>query len=904
MGISTSTGTLIAGQSRTFNLSPASAVTLTLSPNVRVTITETPATVAATGLGGNASRVHEPRLPGTFTYGPYPMGGTVVVAVASNSGSSVAWVRSDSIVAESADGAKSLVDGGGNVMSTLATDAIQSALVNTLPPYNTLPKRGAKVIPQLTPTDWYPDSLLATDGTYLYGSYSANTAQVVRYLIGSHTPILGGVPEVGRTITRIATTSTPGLIFLHVETAAGSGDIYRSTDYGNTVTKVLELGSRNQSAPVSGARSPSVVWLSDRNFCEASIGGRQVLLIGEYNFGTSRTTGGNNDAVCLYKSTDAGVTWTIAAEWNTDGLATVNDVANGGNHVRHIHAVRQNPLDGKIYILFGDASSLSGVTNDLQSAILQWDGTAAIASNATVDSNASGNPSAFKSISGTQQYRCVDILFEADGFYVMTDARAHTNTPEYPCGVFKYSYEDFTDNERVARTVLEVSGRSGYFGIKHPNGNHLWIDSVSSSDNVVAGAYFNSIHTSSSDRTMYARNAVCRSKTGGVIFVPQAFFMGGDNIYVVNSLNAPMKNGTAVMRISETLPWNGERADTVAPVFFVDGVNGTDDATTTDRILRGNAPGTNAFRTLQYAMTGSRVPHGGRIQLTAGTYSESTSINPVFFTTLCDTTEHVNVCGAGKELTVIGNNASASNWLFGPISGAVQQNWDFQDLRLTTFKSGAQQTILLFTSYALTAEFYTRLIRAEVGKRRGDISALVATDDAFQAIPINIAHGSVALRPNFRLVDSGLVYKNTVDTSNSAVLLFHNNTAGLPVADVDALRSYFWGGQIQHGGAAATLKLVNCIFGGSTVATGHISILTSATVSPTGYGNRFESNSPTKQVNNASTLPIVGAGQLGIAYVNQPLDAGGFLDPLRLVSQPGGRVKNARANDYSILPIW
>lgn len=68
MGISTSTGTLIAGQSRTFNLSPASAVTLTLSPNVRVTITETPATVAATGLGGNASRVHEPRLPGTFTF--------------------------------------------------------------------------------------------------------------------------------------------------------------------------------------------------------------------------------------------------------------------------------------------------------------------------------------------------------------------------------------------------------------------------------------------------------------------------------------------------------------------------------------------------------------------------------------------------------------------------------------------------------------------------------------------------------------------------------------------------------------------------------------------------------------------------------------------------------------------
>lgn len=794
------------------------------------------------------------------------------------------------------------VDKDGNVVLS-ADDAIQNALVNTLPPYANLPKRSAKRIPQLTPTDWYPDLLLASDGTYLYGSYSANTAQVVRYLIGSHTPILGGVPEVGRTITRIATTSTPGLIFLHVETAAGSGDIYRSTDYGNTVTKVLELGSRNQSAPVSGARSPSVVWLSDRNFCEASIGGRQVLFIGEYNFGTSRTTGGNNDAVCLYKSTDAGVTWTIAAEWNTDGLATVNDVANGGNYVRHIHAVRQNPLDGKIYVLFGDASSLAGVTNDLQSAILQWDGTAAIASNATVDSNASGNPAAFKSISGTQQYRCVDILFEADGFYVMTDARAHTNTPEYPCGVFKYSYEDFTDNERVARTVLEVSGRSGYFGIKHPNGNHLWIDSVSSSDNVVAGAYFNSIHTSSSDRTMYARNAVCRSKTGGVIFVPQAFFMGGDNIYVVNSLNAPMKNGTAVMQLSETLPWNGERADTVAPVFFVDGVNGTDDATTTDRILRGNAPGTNAFRTLQYAMTGSRVPHGGRIQLTAGTYSESTSINPVFFTTLCDTTEYVNVCGAGKELTIVGNNASASNWLFGPVSGAVQQNWDFQDLRLTTFKSGAQQFILLFSSYAYTGEFYTRLIRAEVGKRRGDISATVATDDAFQHMPVSIAHTSVALRPNFRLVDSGLVYKNASDIHNSAILFYHNNAAGLPVVDVTALRSYFWGGTFQHGGAGSTFVHTNCIFGGTSNSKGHINLLASATVAPRGYRPRFESQAAAKQIVNDSTLPVVGAGQMVQAVCNQALDAAVWFDGESRV-EPGGRVKSPYTNDYSIIPTY
>lgn len=97
MGISTSTGTLTAGQSRTFDLAPASAVTLTLLPNARVTITESPATVAATGLGGNATRVHEPRLPGTFTYGPYPMGGTVVVENESNSGSTVSWTETSAV---------------------------------------------------------------------------------------------------------------------------------------------------------------------------------------------------------------------------------------------------------------------------------------------------------------------------------------------------------------------------------------------------------------------------------------------------------------------------------------------------------------------------------------------------------------------------------------------------------------------------------------------------------------------------------------------------------------------------------------------------------------------------------------------------------------------------------------
>lgn len=91
MGTSTSTGTLTAGNSRTFNLAPASAVTLTTLPNVRATVTETPNLVTASGVGGNASRTHLLQLAQTVTYGPYPMGGTVVVANAADSGSTVSW---------------------------------------------------------------------------------------------------------------------------------------------------------------------------------------------------------------------------------------------------------------------------------------------------------------------------------------------------------------------------------------------------------------------------------------------------------------------------------------------------------------------------------------------------------------------------------------------------------------------------------------------------------------------------------------------------------------------------------------------------------------------------------------------------------------------------------------------
>lgn len=113
MAAITTTGTLTAGNSRTFALAPGSALTLTLLPNCRVTVTETPETVSASDAGGNSPRTHNHQFAGVFTYGPYVMGGSVVVDNASNSGSTVTWGRKDTTVSTSSDGL-SLVSGDGN----------------------------------------------------------------------------------------------------------------------------------------------------------------------------------------------------------------------------------------------------------------------------------------------------------------------------------------------------------------------------------------------------------------------------------------------------------------------------------------------------------------------------------------------------------------------------------------------------------------------------------------------------------------------------------------------------------------------------------------------------------------------------------------------------------------------
>ena len=453
MGISTSTGTLIAGQSRTFNLSPASAVTLTLSPNVRVTITETPATVAATGLGGNASRVHEPRLPGTFTYGPYPMGGTVVVDVESNSGSSVAWVRSDSIIAESADGSQSLVSGDRNIASNYS--AIQGfGAATTIPETVFDQSKGGKYI------------FTQYDGTY--GSYGSALSIATGTLTSMSKTSLQAVTLVSNLKDEAGAAITAGVVlcawwlsetrFLFVGRKVSNDKHYlwlcnyngsawtvgsNSTAFDNG-NAVLALGL------YSGGQAPLSGILHSRSLAVKS---STEAVIGEYNIASGRVSGGTNDAVRVYRTTDGGATWTAILTFNTSG-----------NQIRHCHFVKYDRYTGDWYMGFGD---------DPTSAVVRWDGSSTSpAANTPLTRAGIGSTSGWEVMADGIGFktRSGDISIHPQTAYYMND-NSEANTPtKYAFHVSKSKPMWRVQSNEYERTT----GRPPLLTYEMPNGAAFW----------------------------------------------------------------------------------------------------------------------------------------------------------------------------------------------------------------------------------------------------------------------------------------------------------------------------------------------------------------------------------------------------------------------------------------------
>ena len=201
--------------------------------------------------------------------------------------------------------------------------------------------------------------------------------------------------------------STGDILFVASDGSSRASLFYGKAG-GGTWTVGANAGSWNDSIAVvdlgriGGSHTANVRQLSNRSLCQATIGGSTVLLFGEYNVASGRVAGSTNDQCRVLKSTDGGQTWTALLTWNTDGSTS---------QMRHVHAVRQDPVTGYIYFMIGD---------NPWSSLIRWDGVSSAPPANTSMANFA-NYSGWAVLPASEWYRSGDLLFAGNGAHYLVD---------------------------------------------------------------------------------------------------------------------------------------------------------------------------------------------------------------------------------------------------------------------------------------------------------------------------------------------------------------------------------------------------------------------------------------------------------------------------------------------------
>ena len=494
----------------------------------------------------------------------------------------------------------------------------------------------SQIIPNLVVVDALDAAILAADATYLYGSSGSS---ILRFGTQDHQPLTGYDFGEGKSIERVWTTSVEGEVFAVInESASETADLYRSTDYGDTFTKVLVLGDDG-----FGGRIPEVTILH-RGFYEAMIGSSRMLLVGEYNVNKERISGSTNDQARIMQSTD-GETWTPLYTFNTGGV----------HQTRHIHVITQDPISGWIYFALGDSRT--------ESAILAWDGVVAWPEVKLAPSEFRGLAGFYASSSSSSIPRVIvtDILFPPhdDFLYVCMDA--------YPSSIQRYS-RDLTLSEQVYPTVDqgEYNGSIIRLGViaTGPNGGavQIWHDTgnaATAPDQYDTGLppsddNFVTFYVSSEDSFgPGAWDAVGRyNLTRPGKHVPQNFLVHNNKMYF--SVYNPAGKGsslTAVFQVGGE--FSGEKLETISPAFWVatDGNDGNN----------GQSVSTPWQTVTQFA--NQAVTYGSLVLIATGQY-------PVANDLLLDFSNVERPGPTGLEVVIRGEGPGVTTVAFGP--GATQ----------------------------------------------------------------------------------------------------------------------------------------------------------------------------------------------------------------------------------------
>lgn len=641
-------------------------------------------------------------------------------------------------------------------------------------------------VPELEPVDWFPDRFWNGDASYLYGHSSSSAYDFVRVNPSTRvrTVVTNPFSLSAGGIRSIIVTSVPGTLLAVVgstTTGQASMRVWRSTNYGDTWSQVLTLGTGTNGA------STDVWTLSDRNFVEGRLG----WYIGEYNVNGSRTSGGANDGVTLWKSTDQGLTWTEAQVWN-----------NGSHQIRHIHALKKAP-DGRILICTGDT--------DAESALILWDEIATVG-NVTITSL--GVPYQ----TGNQRCRIVDADYFDDGYwYYMGDGITSGGNTVSDVGWFRVKSDLSEAPERLDGKISQYTARAVYYSVKFSNGAACYIEE---NVNGYASGYDLGIWVTNEDRTRIERAGVLKLLSNTTGTITPAMFQVGDTAYVTFSAASGGKGttvGSASFTVSATKRWCGIRPDAVHPVYWVNPATGADNADSN----RGFYPGL-PWASVGYAVASNRAWQGGRIIVADGDHEETLS-SPI--TINADQTnaavgDYLTIEGSGINTTKHSMSAAGStSSTFG--FGAEAVRFEVKDMWLSTKRAVSTQAI--FTGQGAATAQTLRSIRARLGGK--DIGALQV-----QVLNSNIAAGGSW---NIALYDS-----EAVAVTVGAGYLFTGDADG-PV-NVTAYRSVFDGGRGAFNPASTEdIYAEDCLFTNYTVAA--IRAQSTATKVPVTKNCRFHS---------------------------------------------------------------
>lgn len=675
---------------------------------------------------------------------------------------------------------------------------------------NTHLKAVGNEIDVLETTNTFPGHWSCSNDGYLYGTDAKNLKIVMRKREnGQSIEYRGDVTSADPSFTidyKIFSTSTPGLIFVLVKDTTEKFFLLRSADGGSTFRNVFAFGEGNG---LSGSNTADVRIL--RGLLELTTdvpggGGKGTLFIGEYNVARNRIAGSVNDRVRIMKSTDSGETWTKVVEWNT----------NGYNQVGHIHAMKQDPYTGEIYICIGDSNSKSG--------IIKWDGSSEWSDNKTL--REINYMKGFKALTGAQRFRVCDVLFGEDYFYTFADTQTFNNQSGSESGIWR-GKKNFSEYTRMDNQIFDYDPMHiGWFGEKIGNTyifttsreidpNFPWSQMNTlvycSSDGINwhASGILNWRDSESTNRTLYIRNV----------------FSFNNKLYIDC---IPGAGHLSTIQCSLTRKWEeGEDPVILHPVYFVGTWN-----TTGNDANSGCSPDAPK-RTLNNLLSSNRICAGARVRISSGTFYEP-DIYPLWSAAALQGKGKTVIEGQGMDRTHIirsSGTGSATGIKIDSTRTLTNANTPlvFRSLNFFVTTDGGNN----HTNYVIyNTDSYVRTEQCRIGDNTNDDSPLIfLADSGAKYVSVSSFHVARSGSGPQGIIISTNSPGTSYDLTNCVILNAYNAFENT-IADVDlSLRNCTFHGirnsAVIFSGEWNTKPVIkNCIFScGTSPLQNHVALI-------------------------------------------------------------------------------